>query len=456
MRHITWEHAGAVVDDPTRLAAIERVTCAASTLWPPSAGWSTWLHRCGQPTQVGDVIVGPSEAQRDGSGTVDVAPTARPRTLWSWNSLRLSSLQTSRVVSVVCWQTRCCVCHKAVDFPWPMWLCSVGVTWDRTGTTPRRRRRRARFRLSCVPPGLGAAHSLGGTQFWRPAAACGTAASDLSQNLQAQEVWWGGRRLRTRRSGKAHGSYRKATTRFVSSMLSSEEDEIQQWAKELLATSVLGLGWALTRRFCRRAGQHDARPAPQRSTSLISSNFRAEFIPLTSTPRSPRFSLHLWWRSACVCSLAHAHSAVLATQEKRQTETHPDGKFLRSACAKRIVIMAQVDFRTKIKHGSRARVASNTLHSPRISASFSSSSKHGASMEIEILYVIQKWYGDKDSETDGAFFATSYSIRRRTDGPVVHSLPAGEKTISRVSVQSTSKIARLVPKIGSRRTSNWA
>ena len=133
MRHVTHQHAGSAVDEPTSslFAAIERVTCTAPACGGLRRMGARICNRCGQasqarPPRVGDVIMGPlgapasredvvmadAEAPAAPSLTVDLPLvdlpagfTQRIRALPSSTILHVPASCRLRMISVVaqCW-----------------------------------------------------------------------------------------------------------------------------------------------------------------------------------------------------------------------------------------------------------------------------------------------------------------------------------------------------------------
>ena len=103
----------------------------------------------------------------------------------------------------------------------------------------------------------------------------------------------------------------------------------------------------------------------------------------------------------------------------------------------------------QIAHDSSARVTSNTLRSPHISASVVFTLKALSINGNRDLILDPRVVSRKRLCQSHCFSTTSYPIRRRTDGSII------TWAKSRVLAQSTSKIAKLVSEIWSPRNSNW-
>ena len=136
---------------------------------------------------------------------------------------------------------------------------------------------------------------------------------------------------RARRTA-AVGACRKATTGLVSSMLSLDESEDLFWAKGLLPSSPGAQAYCdpqldppppdedWDRPF---AGVHCAALTAPGSTGI-----RPEHITDllgSHCPGSPILQT-LRWLAPTSCHVAHAHSALLATHQKRQAGDHQDGR----------------------------------------------------------------------------------------------------------------------------------
>ena len=363
MRHVTHQHAGSSVDEATcsLFAAIERVTCTAPACGGLRRMGARACNRCGQasqarPPRVGDVIMGPlgAPASREDVAMVDADAPATPSLTVDLTLVDLPADFTQRIRAL----PSSTILHVPASSRLRM-ISVVAQCWN--GMAQGRddyaqlEEGRSKLLLSTVPQGLSVATEVQKRlALWEE-----QSFETLLQRAEEQLLLKrkaGKRRKsngpsdpsergdRARRTA-AVGAYRKATTGLVSSMLSFNEQEDMRWAQELLPTSNLGPSAhcdphlapppALPESTWDRpfSGLHYAAltapgptgTRPEHITVLlnVSRRIHANKIHAALSALFCRISAGALPPAAKV---AHTDTALLATQEERQTASHQDGR----------------------------------------------------------------------------------------------------------------------------------
>ena len=302
-----------------------------------------------RPPRVGDVIMGPLGApvSREDTTMVDADVPATPSLIVDLSPVDLPADFTQRIRAL----PSSTILHVPASCRLRMnQRCGTVLEWHGSGTPttmPSLTEGRSKLLLSTVPPGLErghrgseASHTFGRSKVLRRFLQRAEQASGANPVVRLTPL----SEATARDAQQLVGAYRKATTGLVSSMLSFNEQEGVRWAQELLPTSNLGSS--------AHCGPHLA-PPPALPESTWDRPFsglhyaaltapgptgtRPEHITdLLNVPRRIHANKIHAALSALFCRISagtlppaarwlHTDTALLATQEERQTASHQDG-----------------------------------------------------------------------------------------------------------------------------------